>query len=181
MMVHVPSVRHTVPNFRPIHGLGQEDGSFDYTTPTPIDTSVTPIDTSVVSFPTVPTTALPNLPPISTINPSTGYASDLSAAEIAFLQGGAAPSAGSTTTGAQTAAQILAAAAQAAGAGSAILKSTQSPGLIAGTSLVYNPATGQILSATGGTPAAAVTSSLTSMLPILLIGGIALVFLSGKH
>jgi len=168
MMVHVPSVRHTVPNFRPIHGLGQEDGSFDYTTPTPIDTSVTPIDTSVVSFPTVPTTALPNLPPISSI-----IASNLSASD-----GGPVPASGST--GAQTAAQILAAAAQAAGAGSAILKSTQSPGLIPGTSLVYNPATGQIMSATGAAPAVT-TLSLTSMLPILLIGGIALVFLSGKH
>jgi hypothetical protein len=83
-----------------------------------------------------------------------------------------------TSTG-LSAAQIANIFNSAASAGVNIFKATSSPYQIPGTSLVYNPATGQIASSTGLTPTGLATvqaasisaSSLTSMLPILLIGG----------
>jgi len=57
-----------------------------------------------------------------------------------------------------------------------VLKSVQTPYVIAGTGLVYNPATGQIVSGTA-VNASAIASSLSSFMPILLIIVAAVVFL----
>jgi hypothetical protein len=80
----------------------------------------------------------------------------------------------------------------AASAGINVFKATSSPYAIPGTSLVYNPATGQLASSTGLTAAGLATvqaagitaSSLTSMMPIILIaGGLMLLFMvmGNKH
>ena len=86
-----------------------------------------------------------------------------------------------TSTG-LTAAQISQIFTSAAQSGVAIFKATSSPSLIPGTSLVYNPATGQIANALTGLTGSQVASSLTSLMPILLIGlGLILVLsMAGK-
>lgn len=63
-----------------------------------------------------------------------------------------------------------------------IYRATQSPSVVPGSNLVYNPATGQFLSASGTgvvTPFGTVSSS---MLPLLLLGGGALLLalMAGK-
>lgn len=68
-----------------------------------------------------------------------------------------------------TATQIAALIAQAAGGANAVYKSTQSPYVIPGTNVVYNPATGQYANA-AGIAAAGLGTSLGGMLPLLLIG-----------
>ena len=72
--------------------------------------------------------------------------------------------------------QILGSAATAATTAAKINQSLQSPSLIPGTSLVYNPATGQITNSLG--TAQALTSSLSSMLPLLLLAGGAFLLIS---
>jgi hypothetical protein len=62
------------------------------------------------------------------------------------------------------------------------LKSLQSPYLVAGTGLVYNPATGQLVSSTAINASAisgGITSTITSLLPVLLILGAAFFILPG--
>lgn len=63
-----------------------------------------------------------------------------------------------------------------------VLKSLQSPYLVAGTGLVYNPATGQLVSSTAINASAisgGITSTITSLLPVLLILGAAFFILPG--
>jgi hypothetical protein len=60
---------------------------------------------------------------------------------------------------------------------STLLKSTQSPYLIPGTNVVYNPATGQIVGSSGSITASSIASSLGSLMPMLLIIVAAVVFL----
>jgi hypothetical protein len=66
-------------------------------------------------------------------------------------------------------AQLLGSAASAATTAVKLNQSLQTPGLIPGTSLVYNPATGQITNALG--TAQQISSSLGSILPLLLLAG----------
>jgi hypothetical protein len=114
----------------------------------------------------------------STIYDPNGNVSSVSALQSAL---GVSPSSSS----APSLTQILSAAAAVTGAGAQAYKSLQTPSLIPGTNLVYNPATGQISSATGltaaGLLAASTTSSLatslSSMGPVLLIGGALLLIL----
>jgi hypothetical protein len=77
--------------------------------------------------------------------------------------------------GGLTAAQIAGLISGSASAAGTILKSTQSPSLIPGTQLVYNPATGQMTSGIA-TTASALSSSMT---PIILIAVIGLVLVMG--
>ena len=94
-----------------------------------------------------------------------------------------------TSTGLTTA-QITSIFSAAANAGVAVFKATSSPSIIPGTNLVYNPATGQVSSASGltssGLASVDIASQLTSMLPILLLGGGAILLVmmmsgGGKH
>jgi len=81
---------------------------------------------------------------------------------------------GGTATG-LTAAQISNLIAQAANAGVKILNATQSPYLIPGTQLVYNPATGALTSGIANqltTPFGTLTGSTSS---VLMLGGFAIV------
>lgn len=73
-----------------------------------------------------------------------------------------------TSTG-LTSTQIAQLFSSAASAGLAIFKATSTPSIIPGTNLVYNPATGQIASALG-TTASQVTSAITNLAPLLLLG-----------
>jgi hypothetical protein len=57
----------------------------------------------------------------------------------------------------------------AAQTGVSVLKATQSPTVIPGTNAIYNPATGQILGATSLT-SSQVESSISSFMPIILLG-----------
>ena len=86
-----------------------------------------------------------------------------------------------TSTG-LTAAQISQIFTSAAQSGVAIFKATSSPSLIPGTNLVYNPATGQIANALTGLTGTQVASSISSLMPLFLIGiGLVLVMsLAGK-
>ena len=90
------------------------------------------------------------------------------------------------TSSGLSATQIASIFQQAANTGIAVFKATSSPSLIPGTNLVYNPATGQVSSATGlnsaGLASVDIASQLTSMLPILLLGGgaILVVMMMGK-
>ena len=172
-MMTVPSVRQTAPNFRPIRGLTRGMGD-DYTDPTdPTTTIGDPTVTDLPDQPLLPPISLNLGPPLSSSPPP------LTPSEVAQGQYNNLITSGdtSTNTSGQSAAQLLAAIAQAGAAGSAIYKSTQSPSLVAGTGLVYNPATGQLVNASGVLPTAA-TSSISSLLPLLLIGG-AILLISG--
>lgn len=92
----------------------------------------------------------------------------------------APPVAGASTSG-LTAAQIATLSAAGIQAAIQVIKSTGTPSLIPGTALVYNPATNQILPATGSSLlTGGLTATTTSMLPILLIGGLAVVLLMGS-
>lgn len=101
----------------------------------------------------------------------------------------AAPStAPSATAPSTTAANPLTSILQGAAATSQLIKSTQNPTLVSGTSLVYNPATGQLVNAAGlpiSSTAYGYTgvTSLGSMLPLLLIGGglLVVVLAMGGH
>jgi len=86
-------------------------------------------------------------------------------------------SGGSSLNAAQIA-QIIGTSANAA---VGIYKATSTPSVIAGTGAIYNPATGQILGATGLTNLTA--GSLGSLLPLLLLagGGLLLISAMGKR
>lgn len=75
-------------------------------------------------------------------------------------------------------------------AGAKIFQSLQTPGLVPGTQAIYNPATGQFYNpqtgqvvSPGGTtiPLGAGISSSTLLIGGLLIGGVLLVSMMGKH
>ena len=165
----VPSVRHTVPNFRPISGLtGLGDDCTDYgiciTDPSP---APVPIDLNQVPLPiTLPITAQPDLGPGAT---------------LANTGGALIPSTPTFNSAGQPTnwAAILQSIAGAGAAGSAIYKSTQSPSLIPGTNLVYNPSGGPLVSASG-LPTTLTPSTLGSMFPLLLIVGAVLLFSGGR-
>jgi hypothetical protein len=129
-----------------------------------------------------------NLPPINvgpitypTIDPTTlqlpGYSCD-SSGNCVSTSGGALPP-GSVLTGSggtpvtTTLAQLLQASATAASTAAAINKSIQTPSLIPGTSLVYNPATGQISNALGLTGTQIAASGLAGL------GGIGMIAVLG--
>jgi hypothetical protein len=92
----------------------------------------------------------------------------------------AAPPAGSSTSGQLTPAQLAALINAGAQTGVSIVKSTQSPTVIPGTSAIYNPATGQILGAAPLGGAAGATSTLNVFPILLLVGGFVLVMSMGK-
>jgi hypothetical protein len=149
-----------------VGGLGQFDEDDGDT-----DDFLSDLSTFDTSLPTI--TPLPDLPinydtstlaPVPTIgtttNPATLSSQGLTPAQIAAIFNGAVSSA------------------------TAIYKTTQTPGLIPGTSVVYNPATGQLINSSllttaGGVVSTASLSSLSSLLPLLLIGGVALVVIEG--
>lgn len=95
-----------------------------------------------------------------------------------------ATGAGGSTAG-MSASQIAALLATAAQGATSVYRSTQSPSLVPGTQLVWNPSTNTLVPASGlnvgglfGTSFSA--TGLSGMLPILLIGAAALLLLS-KH
>lgn len=92
------------------------------------------------------------------------------------------PNPGSGGVTPQQLASLLAAGAQGA---SAIYRATQSPSLVPGSSLVYNPQTGQLVPASGLSVGGLFGTSLSasgSLMPILLIGGAVLLFMTlGKR
>jgi hypothetical protein len=77
---------------------------------------------------------------------------------------------GANASGSITPAQIAAIISSSGSAAASIIKSTASPYVIPGTSVVYNPATGQMSSSTGlSTTATAITSEISSFLPLILL------------
>lgn len=173
-MITVPAVRHSVPNFRPITGLTRGMGDaicddagncYDDTTGDPLGN----VNTGGANNPSLPPVLPPSLP-ISSQGP--------------LVPGVISSSPSSTTASGTSAAQILAALAQGAGSGATIYKALQTPSLVPGTNLVYNPGTGQLQNALGisaGAIGSSLTSSVSSLLPLLLLGGLAvLVFSSLK-
>ena len=112
---------------------------------------------------------------------------------VAPITGGAAikgsPSGGYTIQGANgsqslTAAQAAALISQLGQSATSVYKSTLSPYQIPGTSLVYNPSTGQILTGTGtGTGSGSGAGSTIAGIPVslLLIGAAAFILMSGKR
>lgn len=106
-----------------------------------------------------------------------------------YTLGVSTPTASTAPIGAQsTVAQDLTAIGPALTAASKALATATGPYAIPGTSYIYNPATGQIL--LGNTPigtynpstgvASALTSSLLSYLPLIIIAVIGMSFLGGK-
>lgn len=140
---------------------------------------IAPITSGTVTFPT-----------ITDLGPSTVGSGDyIPPAQTACVGVNCGAPAASTTIGAQsTVAQDLAAIGPALTAASKALATATGPYAIPGTSYIYNPATGQIL--LGNTPigtynpstgvASALTSSLLSYLPLIIIAVIGMSFLGGK-
>jgi hypothetical protein len=99
--------------------------------------------------------------------------------------GSGVPSGAATTSGQPLSlAQISALISTTAGAANAVLKSTQSPYVLPGTNVIYNPATGQLANAsyvglTSGSLGLSL-GSLSGMLPLLLIGGVILLVAGGR-
>jgi len=161
MILIVPSsidLSFTDAQYSPVQGMGQDD------------TSTSDLFQSLPPEPPL----LPNVPLISptvggsTFNIPDANTTDVTAQDQAFAD--QLLSGGSSGPSAAQIAQIIAAGAQ---AGTAIAKSTQAPYLIPGTNTLYNPATGQILSSLGFS-----SQSLSSILPILLLAGGALLVFS---
>ena len=168
MRIHVPAM---IDQFQPGWG-GSLSGLGD-------DTS---ISVPFIADPTDPTQSIdwstidtlpPPMPPSSfpTIDPSTvsipGYSYNPSSGTYTPASGG----------GSMSLAQMLGAAATAAQTAAAINRSLQTPALIPGTSLVYNPANGQITSgiATNTTAAGQVLSSIS---PVVIVAfGVIVVFI----
>ena len=125
---------------------------------------------------------------------TTSSSAPLTTADENFLTSGSTStiSSGSTSSNSSnsTTAQDIAALGPALTAASKALSTATGPYQIPGTSYIYNPATGQILlnnvavgtynPATGQLTALGAVSSLMSYLPIILIVGLAAVFLGGK-
>jgi hypothetical protein len=126
-------------------------------TPVAVDPSLVAAINALPTGSTIPPGSLPSTAQLATIA-TQGTSTGLTAAQIS---------------------QIFTSAAQ---SGVAIFKATSSPSLIPGTNLVYNPATGQIANALTGLTGSQVASSLTSLMPMLLIGlGLILVLsMAGK-
>lgn len=190
MMIRVPSTMNYYPaGFGgSLHGLGQDDlvydpsGSgayYDSTTGVSYDPSGNPISTAT----------LPALEPI-VVPPTTPIVSPALPTDTTGLGPGQAITPGTPTPagGGLTAAQIAAIATAAGQAAINVAKATSVPGLIPGTNLVYNPATGGFVPASGAgvalpgtqlslTPAG-LTGSLTSssalLIAVVAIGGILL-------
>jgi hypothetical protein len=190
MRIRVPATMPYEVGMSGLWGLGQDDndptGGFDDSS----SPTITPLpDLPVGSGPSL---SIPNLNPLPSAgtpvtstqvtNSQTGLIQTLyqyPSGEIVdqngnIIQGpsGSGASAGSGVN----LAQLLGAASTAATTAAKINQSLQTPSLIPGTSLVYNPATGQISNATG--VAQALTSSLGSMLPLLLLAGGAFLLIS---
>ena len=154
-----------------------DDGiSVDPTTGLLLDTGgllgggVLPVTTPITS--TIDLSNLPTTTPLdlSDINQLLLDNAALSPAQIANV----AASSGGTLSAAQIA-QIIGSSTNAA---VSVYKATSSPSLVAGTGLVYNPATGQLVSGTTGAQvASSIASSLSSILPLLLVVGAAVLIL----
>ncbi len=71
----------------------------------------------------------------------------------------------------------------AASAGSSVIRSTQTPSVIPGTTAIYNPATGQILPSTVGVGTPGSISAGVSLSPILIVIALVAVvgFMGGKR
>jgi hypothetical protein len=192
MMIRVPS---TV-NYYPagfggsLAGLGDDivydpsgSGAFIDTT---TDVSFDPSGNPISSLPPLEPVVVPPIVPITAPTAPT---------DTTGLGPGQAITPGTPTPagGGLTAAQIAAIATAAGQAAINVAKATSTPGLIPGTNLVYNPATGQFLPGSGvgtplGTQLAVTPTSLTASLSssgalviaIIAIGGI-LLFSSSRR
>lgn len=176
-------------------GLGQD--TTDITLPdtfgggAPVDTS-TPGFTGGVDYSTVSTPSGDFQVVGNTVIDPNGNLSSASALQSAL--GISAPSSGGS---APNLTQILAAAGSAVTAGTKAYLALQQPNLVAGTGLVYNPATGQYVSPSpyggyytlGGAPgtavpiASALGTTAVSMGPLILlgIGALVLIMMMGRH
>ena len=184
MRIRVPAV---VP--RDSLGLGQTDIGADTTTssyiPPEISSPITnvedvlpPASTGVsLSLPTDLGTPVSSAPVTNSQTGQTLTYYQYASGEIVDSNGNIiqGPTSGGAGSGLNLA-QLLGAALTAATTAVKLNLATQSPSLIPGTSLVYNPATGQIANAVGTTQA--LTSSLSSMLPLLLLAGGAFLLIS---
>lgn len=164
-----------------MHGLGQSDAG-NFSDGIGIDPTSGSLVTDLgLSLPLTPIT-LPalTLPPFD-------YASGLPdnpPIDPNLINALATSAAGYGTTGVSTsnggslsAAQIASIIGNSANAAVGIFKATSSPSVIAGTGLVYNPATGQLVNATTGFGVAGVGAALGSYLPLLLVVGAAVLIL----
>ena len=134
-----------------------------------------------VTYSPILTTDLNNLP-IQTNTTTTDLATEFPPAVLAGSQAPTSSQLQSVITGGTnsglTAAQIAAIVNSAAAAGISVFKATSSPYAIPGTSLVYNPATGQIANSLGLTGSQIAATTLAGGSSVVLIGGgIALLFL----
>lgn len=171
-MMHFPVARRVpgyIGNMR--QGIGQTvcvDGDNCYDDGTTVTTTPTPPTFSIPTSSCIdPVTGI-NLCPTDNIPPIFGSGG-------AIPPTSAAPS-GSVTSG-LTPAQIAALISGSAGAASTILKSTQTPYLVPGTGLVYNPQTGALSSGTA-VNAGAISSSITPT--IMIVAVLLLVLMSAK-
>jgi hypothetical protein len=150
----------------PVSDLTSQDLSY-------LDAAVTPPPNLSTATGPVSATGAPVTPVTPTASLMTGPTP--TAAQLAgVIQSG--------TSSGLSASQITSIFTSAAQAGVAVFKATSSPSLIPGTNLVYNPATGQIANALTGLTGTQVASSISSLMPLFLIGiGLVLVMsLAGK-
>jgi len=99
--------------------------------------------------------------------------------DISNSSGTPAPT--NTPASGSTLAQWIAALGIASQSATSAYKATQSPSLVPGTSVIYNPATGALSSGVA-TNLTALGSSFTSFIPLLLIGAVGLFLInSGKR
>lgn len=91
------------------------------------------------------------------------------------------PTIPANSSGSLTAAQLANLIGSAASAGSAVLRSTQTPSVIQGTNAIYNPATGQIIAPGMGSGAPQISAGFT-ISPIVVVIALAAVvaFMGGR-
>lgn len=164
-----------------LEGLGQDDSTItDLPVYAPSD--VTLPDFTTISLPsTTGPISMPEINPSDLSIPGYTYdpGSGMYFPTSTSVTGGSIPVPSSTAGSGLSLAQLLGSAATAAQTAAAINKTLQSPALIPGTNLVYNPATGQITSGVA-TTSTAVGSLLASPVTILAIGALLILMMSGK-
>lgn len=201
MHIRVPSTLRLPRNPIGLRGLGDDgDEPIDTTDPTTIDPTTIPDPFPVMTGPIATATGdtggtgfgpsgLFNAEQMNQIEagqvPADLTAAQLNALTPYYAPVGTLPSnptTASLTSAGFTPAQAASLLTTAAQTAIAAYKSTQSPGLIPGTSLVYNPATGQVLNAAGAVvnSGTTTTGSISPIMILLLIGGAALVIASKR-
>ena len=156
---------HNAGLFSSLHGLGDTVDTYD-----PVTGEITPVDV------TTPGSSVFNYP--IPLDPSTGLPVGTPSLNVGSGGGGVLTNPSSVTP-----AQIAAIINSSVGGAANLYKALQSPAVVPGSSVIYNPSTGQFLSAAGSgviTPLGSAAVSSSGFMWLALAAGAAILLLGGR-